>query len=127
MGNARTAAPPILAAIGRAAPAIVPSEFGVRQIVAGRRAAALSRWSRSEFFVSQIGAYSLILGMIALSLMLLAGYGGMVSLAQITVAGVAGYAVAIFGTNNIGVHGFGWPWWVLVPFAVLLAARRCRR
>ena len=33
--------------------------------------------------------------MIALSLMLLAGYGGMVSLAQITVAGAAGYVVAI--------------------------------
>ena len=42
--------------------------------------------------------------MIALSLMLLAGYGGMVSLAQITVAGIAGYAVAILGTNNSGVH-----------------------
>ena len=38
----------------------------------------------SNFFLTQIGAYSLILGMIALSLMLLAGYGGMVSLAQIT-------------------------------------------
>ena len=30
--------------------------------------------------------------------------------------------MAIFGTNNIQVYGFGWPWWVLVPFAVLLAA-----
>ena len=62
----------------------------------------------SDFFLTQIGAYSLILGMIALSLMLLAGYGGMVSLAQISVAGIAGYAVAIFGLNNSGVHGFGW-------------------
>jgi len=53
--------------------------------------------------------------------MLLAGYGGMVSLAQITTAGVAAYTVAIFGTNNMNIHGFGWPWWVLVPFAVLLA------
>ncbi len=42
--------------------------------------------------------------MIALSLMLLAGYGGMVSLAQMSVAGIAGYAVAIFGLNNSGVH-----------------------
>jgi len=54
-------------------------------------------------------------------MMLLAGYGGMVSLAQITTAGVAAYTVAIFGTNNMNIHGFGWPWWVLVPFAVLLA------
>ena len=37
--------------------------------------------------------------MIALSLMLLAGYGGMVSLAQMTIAGVAAYTVAIFGHN----------------------------
>ena len=76
----------------------------------------------SNFFLTQIGAYSLILGMISLSLMLLAGYGGMVSLAQISVAGIAGYAVAMFGLNNSGVHGFGWPFWVVVPFATLIAA-----
>ncbi|BCH31676.1 ABC transporter ATP-binding protein [Mesorhizobium sp. L-8-10] len=75
----------------------------------------------SDFFLTQIGAYSLILGMIALSLVMLAGYGGMVSLAQISVAGVAGYAVAILGLNNSGVHGFGWPFWIVVPFATLLA------
>jgi len=72
----------------------------------------------SDFFLTQIGAYSLILGMIALSLMLLAGYGGMVSLAQISVAGMAGYTVAIFGLNSSAVHGFGWPWWIVVPMAV---------
>ena len=43
-------------------------------------------------------------------------------LAQITSRRIAAYTIAIFGTNNIHVHGFGWPWWVLVPFAVLLAA-----
>jgi branched-chain amino acid transport system permease protein len=76
----------------------------------------------SEFFLTQIGAYSLIWGLLALSLMLLAGYGGMVSLAQITSAGLAAYLVAIFGTNNMNIYGFGWPWWVLVPFAVLASA-----
>ena len=76
----------------------------------------------SNFFLTQIGAYSLILGMISLSLMLLAGYGGMVSLAQISVAGIAGYSVAVFGLNNSGVHGFGWPFWIVVPFATLIAA-----
>lgn len=75
-----------------------------------------------DFFTYQIGAYSLILGTIALSLMMLAGYGGMVSLAQLTVAGVAGYAMAIFGTNSVEVMGLGWPWYVTAPFAVLLAA-----
>jgi branched-chain amino acid transport system permease protein len=76
----------------------------------------------SDFFLTQIGAYSLIYGMIALSLMLLAGYGGMVSLAQITVAGFAGYAVAIFGVNATGIMGFAWPWWVVAPVAIALAA-----
>ncbi len=76
----------------------------------------------SDFFLTTIGGYSMILGMIALSLMLLAGYGGMVSLAQITVAGAAGYVVAIFGANSSQVHGFGWPWWVLAPFAILVAS-----
>ncbi len=76
----------------------------------------------SDFFTYQIGAYSLILGTIALSLMMLAGYGGMVSLAQMTVAGLAGYLVAILGVNSVGVMGLGWPWWVTVPVAILAAA-----
>ena len=79
-------------------------------------------WVASDFFTFQIGAYALILGTVALSLMVLAGLGGMVSLAQLTVAGVAGYFIAIFGTNSVGVHGFGWPWWVLVPAAIAAAA-----
>jgi branched-chain amino acid transport system permease protein len=76
----------------------------------------------SDFFLTQIGGYSMIFGMMALSLMVLAGYGGMVSLAQITVAGVAGYSVAIFGINATGILGFGWPWWVVAPLAIALAA-----
>ncbi len=76
----------------------------------------------SDFFLTQIGGYSLIYGMLGLSLMWLAGYGGMVSLAQITVAGAAGYTVAIFGSNQTGVMGFGWPWWVVTPFAIAVAA-----
>ncbi|MCY4218597.1 MAG: branched-chain amino acid ABC transporter permease [Gammaproteobacteria bacterium] len=76
----------------------------------------------SDFFTFQIGAYSLILGTISLSLMMLAGYGGMVSLAQLTVAGLAGYLMAIFGENSVGVMGFGWPWWITSIWAILLAA-----
>jgi branched-chain amino acid transport system permease protein len=76
----------------------------------------------SDFFLTQIGAFSLIYGMLALSLMMLAGYGGMISLAQVTTAGIACYTVAVFGANNTGVLGFGWPWWLVVPLAVLLSA-----
>jgi branched-chain amino acid transport system permease protein len=46
----------------------------------------------------------------------------MVSLAQLTVAGFAGYLIAILGVNSVGVHGLGWPWWLLVPVTILLAA-----
>lgn len=76
----------------------------------------------SDFFVFQIGAYSLVLGTIALSLMMLAGYGGMVSLSQLTVAGFAGYLMAILGDNSVGVMGLGWPWWLTVLVAILAAA-----
>lgn len=76
----------------------------------------------SDFFTFQIGAYSLLLGTVALSLTMLAGYGGMVSLAQLTVAGFAGYMVAILGDNSMGVMGLGWPWWLYVPVAILGAA-----
>ncbi len=76
----------------------------------------------SPFFTFQIGAYTLILGTIALSLMVLAGYGGMVSLSQMTVAGIAGYTVAILATNSSGVMGFGWPWWLAAPVAIAVGA-----
>ena len=74
----------------------------------------------SDFWIVQIGAQSLILGVIALSLMFLAGYGGMVSLAQMTVAGVAAYMIAIFGVSTTG-SGLGWPWWAAVPWAIAIA------
>jgi branched-chain amino acid transport system permease protein len=76
----------------------------------------------TPFITFQVAAQSLVLGLIALSLTFLGGYGGMVSLAQMTVAGMAGYAVAILGTNSGGAeHALGWPWWAAVPFAVLIA------
>lgn len=76
----------------------------------------------TDFFTFQIGAYSLILGTIGLSLMMLAGYGGMVSLAQLTVAGFAAYLMAILGTNSVGVMGLGWPWWLTVAASIFFAA-----
>ena len=72
----------------------------------------------TPFLTFQVGGYALILGTIALSLSFLAGYGGMVSLSQMSAAGLAGYVVAIFGFNSFG-SGFGWPWWLVVPVAVL--------
>jgi len=75
----------------------------------------------TPFFTFQIGAQSLALGLIALSLTFLAGYGGMVSLAQMTVAGIAGYAVAIFGASGTPQVSLGWPWWLAVLLAIPIA------
>ncbi|WP_341367660.1 branched-chain amino acid ABC transporter permease [Yoonia sp. BS5-3] len=75
----------------------------------------------SDFVMFQIFGWTFILGMIACSLMFLGGYGGMVSLAQMTFAGVAGYMVAIFGDSAIDTISQGWPWWVTVPLALLIA------
>ena len=75
----------------------------------------------TPFFTFQIGAQSLALGLIALSLTFLGGYGGMVSLAQMTIAGMAGYLVAIFGTSSNVAISLGWPWWLAVVFALALA------
>lgn len=74
----------------------------------------------NDFFTVQIGAYCIILGLIGLSLMILAGYGGMVSLAQLTAAGLAAYMVPIFGSNSNDVLGFGLSWWIVAPLAILV-------
>ena len=70
-----------------------------------------------DFWAFQIGGQSLFLGVISLSLMFLGGYGGMVSLAQMTIAGVAGYVIAIVGGNSLN-FGLMWPWWAAVPLAI---------
>ncbi|MBV8912642.1 MAG: branched-chain amino acid ABC transporter permease [Acetobacteraceae bacterium] len=75
----------------------------------------------NDFFLVQVFGWSLILGMIALSLMFLAGYGGMVSLLQMTVAGIGAYLVAILGASGIQNVSLFWPWWAAVPIAILVA------
>jgi branched-chain amino acid transport system permease protein len=76
----------------------------------------------SNFVLFQIFGWTFILGMIALSLMFLAGYGGMVSLIQMTVGAMAGYMVAILGTSGVPTISLGWPWWLYIPVAILMAA-----
>ena len=75
----------------------------------------------SNFVLIELFGWAMILGMIALSLMFLAGYGGMVSLVQMTVAGCAGYMVAIFGTSAVTDISLNWPWWLGIPVAILIA------
>jgi branched-chain amino acid transport system permease protein len=75
----------------------------------------------SPFFVFQIGAQTLVLGLIALSLSFLAGYGGMVSLSQMTISGVAAYTVAIVGSSSVGSISLGWTPWLAVTLALVVS------
>lgn len=74
----------------------------------------------NDFWLTQVATRSLILGVMALSLSFLATYLGVVSFAQATLAGVAGYTMAYFGPNTVGV-GTELPFWVTIPMALVLA------
>ena len=80
----------------------------------------LPAWANG-FWLFQVMGWTFILGIIALSLMFLAGYGGMVSLIQMSVAALAGYMVAIFGTSGVSTISMGLPWWVVIPVAIAVA------
>lgn len=73
----------------------------------------------SEFFVNNVMTRVLILGIAAATIVFLAAYGGMISLAQLLFAGIAGF---MFGNAALesGARGlnFGWPPWVAVLFAL---------
>lgn len=73
------------------------------------------------FMLNDIFGRTFYTGIIALSLMFLAGYGGMVSLVQMSIAGVGGYMVAIFGVSAIETISLGWPWYVAIPIALIIA------
>ncbi len=75
----------------------------------------------TPFLLFQVVAQSLVLGLIALSLTFLGGYGGMVSLAQMTVAGIAGYALAVLGHSSAPEISLEWPWWAAIPVALLIS------
>src|SRR5262245_12991496 len=75
----------------------------------------------NKFFLIEIFGTTMILGIIALSLMFLAGYGGMVSLMQLTIAGFAAYMVAVIGVSASANISLGWPWWLATPMALALA------
>ena len=109
--NAHSHAPRWLKFIGR--------KLGVRHI-AVLAFVLLLPFVVSPFLTYQVAAQALIFGLIALSLSFLAGYGGMVSLAQMSVAGMAGYAVAVLGASGTATS-LGWAWWVVLPFALLIA------
>jgi branched-chain amino acid transport system permease protein len=71
---------------------------------------ALLPEGQANFWISNILGRALVYGIIALSLTFLATYGGFVSLAQMMVAGVAGYVLAmtVQGAVPVVIGGFGY-------------------
>jgi branched-chain amino acid transport system permease protein len=109
--HAHSDAPPWLAHVRRT--------LSARHVI-GLAALLVFPFVATPFFTFQIAGQALALGLIALSLTFLGGYGGMISLAQLTVGGIAGYAVSILGTSATELS-LGWPWWVVIPFALVIA------
>jgi branched-chain amino acid transport system permease protein len=72
------------------------------------------------FWVVNIVAYGVVLGIITLSLTFLAAYGGMVSLAQMSVAGVAGYTLAILSPHAANMGAMILPWPLTIALAIAL-------
>ena len=71
-----------------------------------------------QFWVVNIGAYAVVLGTITLSLTFLAAYGGMVSWAQMSVAGISGYILAILSPHAATI-GTPLPWPASLAAALL--------
>ncbi len=73
----------------------------------------------TDFFVTFVLTQTLILGLIAATIVFLTAHGGMISLAQLLLAGVAGF---MFGNASLdsGARGLnlGWSPWVAVVFAL---------
>ena len=87
----------------------------------------------STYWVGQLLTQMLFLGIAAASLIFLSAYGGMVSLAQVSIYGIAGFVLGNATTNgNTKGLNLGWsPWWGIVvgiAFAVVDGAplRRAR-
>ena len=78
----------------------------------------------SSYWVGALLTQMLFLGIVAASLIFLSAYGGMVSLAQIAIYGIAGFVVGNATTNgNTKGLNLGWnPWWgVLLGIAIATA------
>jgi branched-chain amino acid transport system permease protein len=83
--------------------------------------AVLAPFYVSSYWVGTLLTQMLILGIVAASLIFLSAYGGMVSLAQVAVYGIAGFVVGNATTNgNTKGLNLGWsPWWGIVLALVI--------
>jgi branched-chain amino acid transport system permease protein len=75
----------------------------------------------TDFFVDFVMTRTLMLGLAASTIVMLSAYGGMVSLAQWLIFGVAGFAVGnVVAESGRGMR-LGWNPWLAVVLALLIA------
>jgi branched-chain amino acid transport system permease protein len=74
-----------------------------------------------DFWLANILVRAIIYGIVALSLTFLAHYGGLVSLAQMVVAGVAGYTIAVTVPEAVPANTYKLPYAAAIPLAILNA------
>jgi branched-chain amino acid transport system permease protein len=84
--------------------------------------AALAPLLFTDYFVDAVLTQVLWLGIAAVSLIFLSAYGGMVSLAQVSIYGIAAFALGnmVAKTGSRGLQ-LGWDPWVSVVVAILIA------
>ena len=75
----------------------------------------------TTYFVSAILTQALFLGIVAASLIFLSAYGGMVSLAQVAIFGIAGFTLGNAVTTNTKGLNLGWSPWLGLLLAIAVA------
>jgi branched-chain amino acid transport system permease protein len=75
----------------------------------------------TTYFVSVILTQALFLGIVAASLIFLSAYGGMVSLAQVAIFGIAGFTLGNAVTTNTKGLNLGWSPWLGLLLAIGVA------
>ena len=83
--------------------------------------AALAPLIFSDYWVGALLTQTLFLGIVASSLIFLSAYGGMVSLAQVALYGIAGFVLGNVVTNgNTKGLNLGWNAWLAVVLAIAI-------
>src|SRR5205823_147175 len=76
----------------------------------------------STYWISFILTQVFFLGIVAASLIFLSAYGGMVSLAQVSVYGIAGFVLGNATTNgNTKGLNLGWSPWIGIVLGIVIA------
>ena len=84
--------------------------------------AAIAPLVFSDYWVGALLTQTLLLGVVAASLIFLSAYGGMVSLAQVALFGISGFVLGNVVTNgNTKGLNLGWSPWLGVLLAIVIA------